>query len=54
MKQISKKLILKKKTVVILNEQELTNIIAGKKPHTKQNGCVYTQGPGTTNGGTRC
>jgi len=31
MKQISKKLILKKKTVVVLNEQELNAVVGGVK-----------------------
>jgi len=33
MKQISKKLILKKKTVAVLNEQELSNVVGGAETH---------------------
>jgi len=40
MKQISKKLSLKKKTVAVLNNQELNQVVGGKRA-TFGNGCPY-------------
>lgn len=52
MKQISKKLILKKKTVTVLNDQELNAVVGGRR-QTLGYGCPY-ETEVTRVGGNHC